>query len=70
MKVGIVGASIGGLSAANCLRQLGVKVTVYEKFDSEFSQRGGGVNADMSLLPQIRGSRESPASWNFYGDIW
>ena len=50
LRVGIVGASLGGLSAANTLRNIGASVTVYEKFESTFSSRGGGLGSDLALL--------------------
>ena len=57
LRVGIVGASLGGLSAANTLRNLGASVTVYEKFESTFSSRGGGLGTDLAILQEIRQSR-------------
>ena len=48
--VAIIGASIAGLSSANVLNRLGAKVTVFEKFNSGFHNRGGGLGSDLSLL--------------------
>ena len=41
--VGIVGGSLGGLTAALLLRDLGFDVTVYERSPTELEQRGAGI---------------------------
>jgi predicted NAD/FAD-dependent oxidoreductase len=40
IKIAIVGASLGGLSAANVLRQLGFDAQVYELFAKGFDKPG------------------------------
>jgi hypothetical protein len=42
-RVAVVGASLGGLAAANVLVQLGWKVDVYEKSLSTLESRGHGL---------------------------
>jgi 2-polyprenyl-6-methoxyphenol hydroxylase-like FAD-dependent oxidoreductase len=39
LRVAIVGASLGGLSAANVLHRLGANVQVYESFPSGFHRK-------------------------------
>eukprot|EP00966_Prymnesium_polylepis_P058275 1349509-Prymnesium_polylepis.1 len=79
MKVAIVGASLGGLAAATAFHKLGATVKVFEKFGSEFSERGGGLGfVDVGLWERLRGQsmmrrgrrarREQGAF--FYGDLW
>jgi 2-polyprenyl-6-methoxyphenol hydroxylase-like FAD-dependent oxidoreductase len=75
-KVAIVGASLGGLSAANVLHRLGFAVTVFELFRDSFEDRGGALGSvDVSLLHGIRG-REGPpprditGHGHFYGSLW
>jgi 2,6-dihydroxypyridine 3-monooxygenase len=42
-RVGVVGGSLGGLTAALLLRELGHEVTVYERSGAELEQRGAGI---------------------------
>ena len=42
-RVGIVGGSLGGLTAAVLLRDLGLDVCVYERSGVELEQRGAGI---------------------------
>jgi 2,6-dihydroxypyridine 3-monooxygenase len=42
-RVAIAGGSLGGLTAALVLRDLGLDVTVYERSPSELRQRGAGI---------------------------
>jgi len=42
-RVAIIGGSIGGLSTALLLRDLGLEVTVYERSGTELEQRGAGI---------------------------
>ncbi len=46
-RVAVVGGSLGGLSTALLLRDLGLDVTVYERSGAELEQRGAGIG----LLP-------------------
>jgi 2,6-dihydroxypyridine 3-monooxygenase len=46
-RVAVVGGSMGGLTAALLLRELGLDVTVYERSGTELQQRGAGIG----LLP-------------------
>jgi 2,6-dihydroxypyridine 3-monooxygenase len=43
MRAAVVGGSLGGLTAALLLRDLGVEVDVYERSPSELVQRGAGI---------------------------
>lgn len=43
LKIAIAGGSIGGLTAACLLRNLGHHVTVYERSSRELEQRGAGI---------------------------
>ena len=47
-RVGVVGGSLGGLTAALLLRELGLDVTVYERSGTVLQQRGAGIG----LLPE------------------
>jgi 2,6-dihydroxypyridine 3-monooxygenase len=42
-RVGVIGGSVGGLTAALVLRDLGCQVTIYERSSSELEQRGAGI---------------------------
>lgn len=42
-RVAIAGGSLGGLTAALLLRDLGLEVTVYERSPAELEQRGAGI---------------------------
>lgn len=42
-QVAVVGGSLGGLTAALLLRELGLDVTVYERSAAELEQRGAGI---------------------------
>jgi 2-polyprenyl-6-methoxyphenol hydroxylase-like FAD-dependent oxidoreductase len=72
----VVGASLGGLSVANVLRQLGAHVEVFETYPRGFHRRGGALGSvDVALLNRIRGSAAGPARpihghGHFYGDLW
>jgi 2-polyprenyl-6-methoxyphenol hydroxylase-like FAD-dependent oxidoreductase len=78
LNVAVVGASLGGLSAANVLHRLGAHVQVYESFPAGFHHRGGGLgNVDVELLQDITGGRSSShltctrgGHGYFYGDLW
>jgi 2,6-dihydroxypyridine 3-monooxygenase len=43
VRTAIIGGSLGGLTAALCLRDLGVEVDVYERSPVELAQRGAGI---------------------------
>ena len=84
MQVGIVGASIAGLSVANVLHRHGFRVKVFEAFEHGFQNRGGALGfVDIGLVDDIRGtSKSSPPSSTrrfsnqvgggafFYGTVW
>jgi 2-polyprenyl-6-methoxyphenol hydroxylase-like FAD-dependent oxidoreductase len=77
IKIAVVGASLGGLSAANVLRQLGFDVQVYELFAKGFEKRGGALGSvDLGLLRRIRGGNPNGADraikghGHFYGHLW
>jgi 2,6-dihydroxypyridine 3-monooxygenase len=42
-RVAVVGGSLGGLTAALLLRDLGLDVTIYERSGAELEQRGAGI---------------------------
>jgi 2,6-dihydroxypyridine 3-monooxygenase len=42
-RVAVVGGSLGGLTAALLLRELGLEVTVHERSGAELEQRGAGI---------------------------
>eukprot|EP00937_MAST-01D_sp_MAST-1D-sp2_P003001 g3001.t1 len=78
-KVGVVGASIGGLAAANVFFKLGYTVTVYERSKHTFQDRGSSLGfVDVQLWQRLTGRpmmrRGRPASRRqgafFYGDLW
>ncbi len=54
MKIGIVGGSIAGCSAAILLSKEGQEVTVFERSDKTLVGRGGGIGTTPSLMEQIR----------------
>lgn len=54
MKIGIVGGSIAGCSAAILLLKEGHEVTVFERSDRSLVGRGGGIGTTPSLMEQIR----------------
>lgn len=75
LRVAVVGASLGGLSAANVLVRCGADVKVYECFAHSFHDRGGALGSvDVALMQAIVSTRESPRSVaghaHFYGDLW
>lgn len=43
MRAAVIGGSLGGLTAALLLHELGVEVDVYERSPSELAQRGAGI---------------------------
>ena len=50
MQVAVVGGSLGGLTAALLLRDMGIDVDVYERSPVELAQRGAGIG----FLPESR----------------
>eukprot|EP00040_Diaphanoeca_grandis_P006781 m.38604 g.38604 ORF g.38604 m.38604 type:complete len:373 (-) comp17964_c1_seq1:39-1157(-) len=78
LNVAVVGASLGGLSVANVLRQQGHRVTVYELFHTTFHDRGGALGAvDTTLVKRIRGAAvksntngKLSSHGMFYGSLW
>ena len=54
MKIGIVGGSIAGCSAAILLMKEGHEVTVFERSNKTLVGRGGGIGTTPSLMEQIR----------------
>ena len=53
LRIGIIGAGIGGLSAALALRQAGFEVDVYEQA-SELTEVGGGINMAPNAVRVLR----------------
>ena len=59
-EIVIVGASLGGLSAACALRRKGFDVRVYERAHEGFETRGGGLGLDVELAAEVAGSASPP----------
>jgi len=53
MKIGIVGGSIAGCSAAILLLKEGYEVTVFERSDKNLVGRGGGIGTLPSLMEEL-----------------
>jgi 2-polyprenyl-6-methoxyphenol hydroxylase-like FAD-dependent oxidoreductase len=53
VRIGIVGASVGGLSAALFLLRQGAHVTVFERSASKLEDRGGGIALDPEIIPLL-----------------
>jgi len=53
MKIGIVGGSISGCTAAILLRQAGHRVIVFERSNTSLVGRGGGIGTLPDLLDQL-----------------
>lgn len=76
LRVAVVGASLGGLSAANVLHRLGAQVDVFESFPRGFHDRGGALGSvDVDLLKRITadsgpGVMAIQGHGHFYGDLW
>ena len=60
LRVGVVGGSIGGLSAACALVRSGARVHVLERASPCFAERGGGLGVDPELVAQVSGRRGLP----------
>ncbi len=56
--VAIVGASMGGLTAAILLGQLDIEVRVFERFAPDSGPRGAGIGVDLDLIAAITGDVE------------
>jgi 2-polyprenyl-6-methoxyphenol hydroxylase-like FAD-dependent oxidoreductase len=78
-RVAVVGASLGGLAAANVLSQLGFTVHVFERSHTTFEAKGHGLGyVDVGLWEELRGvqmirrgKQASRAQGAFYyGDLW
>lgn len=54
MKIGIVGGSIAGCSAAILLSKAGYEVTVFERSSKSLVGRGGGIGTTPALLQQLK----------------
>lgn len=54
MKIGIVGGSIAGCSAAILLGKAGHEVTVFERSSKSLVGRGGGIGTTPALLQQLK----------------
>ena len=54
MKIGIVGGSIAGCSAAILLSKAGHEVTVFERSSKSLVGRGGGIGTTPALLQQLK----------------
>jgi len=78
-RVAVIGASLGGLSAANALVQLGHTVHVYERAKGPMHNKGYGMGfVDVNLWENLtgrrmirRGQRAHRGQGAFYyGDLW
>lgn len=78
-RVAVIGASLGGLSAANALVQLGHIVHVYERAKGPMHNKGYGMGfVDVDLWERLvgrrmirRGQRANRGQGAFYyGDLW
>ncbi len=72
LTVAVVGAGMGGLAVAACLRRAGIEVAVYEQA-RRFTRLGAGIqigcNAmhvlrELGLEPRLRAETFYPRSWN------
>lgn len=54
MKIGIVGGSIAGCTAAILLNKHGHEVQIFERVSEDLVGRGGGIGTTPSLLSQIK----------------
>jgi len=66
LSVAIVGAGIGGLAAAACLRRAGIDVTVYEQAQ-RFARVGAGIQQSPNAVRVLRrlGLESSPRAMAF-----
>lgn len=78
-RVAVIGASLGGLAAANALIQLGHTVHVYERSKGPMHDKGYGMGfVDVGLWEKLtgrrmirRGQRANRGQGAFYyGDLW
>jgi 6-hydroxynicotinate 3-monooxygenase len=53
LSVAIVGAGIGGLAAAACLRRIGIHVTIYEQAN-KFTRVGAGIQMSPNAMRVLR----------------
>lgn len=60
LRVGVVGASIAGLSVANVLTRAGAHVSVFERGSESFGERGGGLGVSLDLCRAIAGAGAQP----------
>jgi len=72
LNVAVVGAGMGGLAAAACLRKAGIDVAVYEQA-RQFTRLGAGIQIGcnamhvlrgLGLEPRLRAETFYPRSWN------
>jgi len=55
LQIGVVGASLAGLSVANVLKRAGGRVTVFEQGPESFGARGGGLGVSVELVRAVTG---------------
>src|SRR5689334_6492730 len=72
LNVAVVGAGMGGLAAAACLRKAGIEVAIYEQA-RQFTRLGAGIQIGcnamhvlraLGLEPRLRADTFYPRSWN------
>src|SRR5688572_5036011 len=72
LSIAVIGAGMGGLATAACLRKAGIDVTVYEQA-RQFTRLGAGIQIGcnamhvlrgLGLEPRLRSETFYPRSWN------
>ncbi|MDU8885520.1 NAD(P)-binding protein [Yeosuana sp. MJ-SS3] len=66
MKIGVVGGSIAGCSAAILLLKEGYDVTVFERSNTSLVGRGGGIGTPSELIKQIKQDGLIPDDFSFF----
>ena len=66
MRIGIVGGSIAGCSAAILLLREGHDVTVFERSDKKLVGRGGGIGTLPSLIDQLKAENLLDGDFAFF----
>ena len=54
LSMAVIGAGMGGLAAAACLRKAGIAVTVYEQA-RQFTRLGAGIQIGCNAMHVLRG---------------
>jgi 2-polyprenyl-6-methoxyphenol hydroxylase-like FAD-dependent oxidoreductase len=67
LQIGVVGASLAGLSVANVLERAGAAVTLFERGGASFAGRGGGLGLSLELARAVTGDPEGCPPHLVYG---